>query len=72
MPTIEQALFHLSLGEVVVRASHKVLMEVDDNILLIFGDLCPQTSPNPLLKYYFCITLFLPYFIEYCVLFYTL
>jgi hypothetical protein len=35
---IEKAPICLSLEEVTVRASHEVMMEVDDNILLIVGD----------------------------------
>jgi len=36
--TVEKATKGLSLGEVVVRASHKVLMKVGDNILPIVCD----------------------------------
>jgi hypothetical protein len=35
---VEKATKGLSLEEVAVRASHKVLMKVDDNIFCIVGD----------------------------------
>jgi hypothetical protein len=35
---VDYAPICLPLGEVVVHASHKVLMEVDDNSALIAGD----------------------------------
>jgi hypothetical protein len=45
-------------GEVTVHASHKVLMEVDENSMLFDGksiEFRPeaQASPNTLIKYYF-------------------
>ncbi len=36
--SMEQAPIHLSLEEVTVRASHEVLMEVDNNILLLIDE----------------------------------
>ncbi len=45
-------LTHLSLEEVAVRAGHKVLMDVDDKILLIVGipqgNLDQQLMPHPI------------------------
>ncbi len=47
----------LSIVKVTMRASHKVFMEVDDNISLIWVSardfrLATQASPNALFKYF--------------------
>jgi hypothetical protein len=46
---IEDAPVHLSLGEVVVCAGHKVLMEVDNNILVIAGNTQGILDQRPVL-----------------------
>jgi hypothetical protein len=49
---IEQSPIHLSLEEVAVRAGHKVLMEVDDNILPIVAE--PQGDFSPTAQWPMC------------------